>query len=202
MPTALPVSSAVDTFMQSADQSAMQAAVGGGFFTGAILDYVGTTAPDGWVMLNGQSIGSATSGASGRANADTASLYALIWNNYSDIYCPVIGGRGASAAEDFAADKPLSLLDATGRVSVPYLAYTAFDPLGLTLGEETHLLDVTEIPSHTHDYTGMGTDVGNQTADVNVVANVNTLTTQATGGGVAHNNIQPTLVIGCRIVKL
>ena len=69
----------------------------------------------GFVPLNGETIGSATSGATGRANADALPLYTLIYDNVDDAYCAVSGGRGANAAADFAANKPLALPDARGR---------------------------------------------------------------------------------------
>jgi hypothetical protein len=68
----------------------------------------------GWVRMNALSIGDATSAASERANADTLNLYALLWNNFAQAQCPVTGGRGASAAADFAAHKPIQLLDMRG----------------------------------------------------------------------------------------
>jgi hypothetical protein len=64
----------------------------------------------GYVRLNGRTIGSALSGASERANLDTQSLFEELWP-----YCAVTGGKGASAAADFAANKPLVLPDAAGR---------------------------------------------------------------------------------------
>jgi hypothetical protein len=80
------------------------------------LEIAGTRT--GWVRDNGRTIGSAASGATERANADCADLYAFYWNNYSDTLCPVSGGRGASAASDFAADKPIATLDKRGRAAV------------------------------------------------------------------------------------
>jgi hypothetical protein len=65
----------------------------------------------GFVRCNGRTIGSASSGATERANADTAALYEYNWNNFADAILPVTGGRGASAAADFAANKPIALLD-------------------------------------------------------------------------------------------
>src|SRR5262245_12583154 len=41
----------------------------------------------GWVKMNGQTIGSATSGASGRANADTQSLFVYLWTNCTNAHC-------------------------------------------------------------------------------------------------------------------
>lgn len=86
------------------------------------------TAPDtGWIMANDLSIGSATSGATGRANADTAALYTLIWNGIANAYAPVAGGRGANAAADFAANKAMLLPKNLGRALV-------FGGTGTTVG--------------------------------------------------------------------
>lgn len=69
----------------------------------------------GWVRLNGRTVGSASSGASERANADTQALFIYIWTNFVDSLCPVLGGRGASALADFNANKQITLIDARGR---------------------------------------------------------------------------------------
>lgn len=72
----------------------------------------------GWVKANGQTIGSATSGATGRANADTQNLFVYLWTNCPDAHCPVLSGRGGSALADFNANKQITLLDLRGRI--PY----------------------------------------------------------------------------------
>lgn len=69
----------------------------------------------GWVRMNGRTIGSSTSGATERANADTQPLYEYLWNTYSNSLCPVSGGRGANAASDYAANKAIGILDMRGR---------------------------------------------------------------------------------------
>ena len=66
----------------------------------------------GYVRLNGRTVGSAISGATERANADTQSLYEELWP-FANI--SVTGGKGANAAADFAANKPLVLPNAAGR---------------------------------------------------------------------------------------
>jgi len=66
----------------------------------------------GYVRVNGRTIGSASSGATERANADTQSLYEELWP-YANIV--VAAGKGASAAADFAANKPLTLPNFAGR---------------------------------------------------------------------------------------
>lgn len=72
-------------------------------------------ARSGWVRQNGRTIGSVTSGATERANADTQALFVWLWSNFSDSLCPVSSGRGASAADDFADNKTITLLDKRGK---------------------------------------------------------------------------------------
>lgn len=70
----------------------------------------------GAVRCNARTIGSASSGASELASATTAALFAFLWNNLSNTAAPVSGGRGASAAADFAANKVIGLPDMRGVV--------------------------------------------------------------------------------------
>ena len=63
----------------------------------------------GFVRCNGRTIGSATSGATERANADTSALFAFLWG--ADANLAVSGGRGVSASADFAANKTITLPD-------------------------------------------------------------------------------------------
>ncbi|AHB50320.1 hypothetical protein W911_14315 [Hyphomicrobium nitrativorans NL23] len=69
----------------------------------------------GAVRANGRTIGSATSGATERANADTQPLFEFIWNTFPNSLCPVTGGRGSNAASDFLANKQIATLDMRGR---------------------------------------------------------------------------------------
>ena len=74
----------------------------------------GTGVLTGFVRCNGRTIGSSTSGASERANSDTQALYVNFWT--ADPNLAVSGGRGATAAADYAANKTLALPDCRGRV--------------------------------------------------------------------------------------
>lgn len=92
------------------------------FITGDLKPYPFPNANPrlGYVRANGQTIGNAVSGATERANADTYNLYSLYWGGFtqppSNIYAGFVnGGRGASAASDFAANKTITLLDFKGR---------------------------------------------------------------------------------------
>jgi hypothetical protein len=66
----------------------------------------------GWVRANGRTIGSSSSGATERANADTETLFLYMWTNFDNTLCPVLpSGRGANAAADWAANKTIGMLD-------------------------------------------------------------------------------------------
>lgn len=88
----------------------------GGVPTGTVLDYIGLSAPSGYVFANNLTIGNAASLATGRANADTVALFTLLWNSFADAQAVVSGGRGASAAADYAANKTIATPDLRGRV--------------------------------------------------------------------------------------
>jgi microcystin-dependent protein len=70
---------------------------------------------------------------------------------------------------------------------------------GQSFGEETHVLSVGELPSHTHPFgynLGAGSSGGSNPRFANFDGPPPTLSaTQATGSGSAHNNIQPSLVL-------
>jgi microcystin-dependent protein len=84
------------------------------FQTGDVKSRYGTGVLTGWVRMNGRTIGSATSGATERANSDCQSLFEYLWN--SDPNLSVATGRGASATADWVANKTIALPDARGRV--------------------------------------------------------------------------------------
>ena len=86
-----------------------------GFSTGDVKVTYKTVADSGWVMMNDGTIGNAASGGTTRANADTVDLFTLLWNNTLDANCAVSGGRGGSAAADYAANKTIALPKALGR---------------------------------------------------------------------------------------
>jgi len=108
--------------------STLESATISGFLTGMKVEMFTDTAPTGWVALDDGTIGNATSGASNRANADTETLFALIWDKGINSYLPVydsVGAataRGASAAADYAANKAIALPRCGNMVSANYRA--------------------------------------------------------------------------------
>ncbi len=81
--------------------------------TGDTKTRYGTGIIAGFVRLNGRNIGSAVSGATERANADTQDLFEHLWQTDSTL--AVSGGRGVSATADFEANKTIALPDFRGR---------------------------------------------------------------------------------------
>lgn len=142
-----------------------------GMPTGVILPYGATTAPTGWVRANARTIGNASSAATERANADTENLFTFLWTNYANSVCAVSGGRGASAAADYAANKTIGLPDLRGRglFGLDDMGNSAASRLGAIVtssttngasgGTETHTLTSSEMPSHTHTGTTDGSTV-------------------------------------------
>jgi hypothetical protein len=144
---------------------------GGGTATLNTGDFVfaHTTAQiTGRVRANGKTIGSLASGATERANgadhlhSDVYALYAFLWPDTSLV---VSGGRGANAAADFDANKPLTLPDynartlfgidgmgstPTGRLANAIFATGSASVLGSTGGEGAHVNTLFETATHGH----------------------------------------------------
>ena len=65
-----------------------------------------------------------------------------------------------------------------------------------TTGAKTHTLDVTEIPAHTHTVTsGNSSNAQGSVPFESASTADNSYTTNSTGGGGAHNNLQPYIVV-------
>lgn len=171
--------------------------------TGDVKLGLWTTAAAGWVLCNDGTIGSATSGASTRANADTATLFTLLWNNVTDTYAPVSTGRGGSAAADFAANKTIGLTKMLGRSLAVFGTGSGLSArvMGQNLGEETHLLTTAEQAAHTHTQDANTRVSGGGAAQSPNVAGSDTLggTTASSGGGGTHNNMQPSSFLNAMI---
>lgn len=119
----------------------------------------------GFVRCNGRTIGNAASGATERANADTVDLFTFKYNNMSNTQAPVSGGRGASAAADYAANKTITLLDLRGgslfglddmggsaasRFTLATFTNGNATTAGSIVGSNSHVLVTAELPAHLH----------------------------------------------------
>ncbi|WBL78806.1 hypothetical protein I3J27_38760 [Bradyrhizobium xenonodulans] len=129
------------------------------FQTGAFMQFYGTGILSGWVRANGRTIGGPASGATERANSDCQALFAYLWG--ADANLAVSGGRGASGAADWAANKTIALPDLrgrtiaglddmgaspAGRLTATYFGATA-TILGTPGGVESRTLTAAQLPS-------------------------------------------------------
>jgi microcystin-dependent protein len=177
---------------------------------GAGMDYWGPTTPNSaFAFPAGQAISRAT----------YASLFALIGttfgggNGSTTFNLPDKRGRVSAAPDNMGGSAASRLTDLVSGFG---------DALGEAGGAQTHTLQTTEIPSHTHvntlndpghnhSFSNNPTIVGRQTAngqtggpasvpsDSNIITiNSNTtgisINNVAAGGGGAHANVQPTIV--------
>jgi microcystin-dependent protein len=144
--------------------------------TGDVKVAYGTQVITGWVRVNGRTIGSATSGATERANADTQALFQYLWT--ADANLAVSGGRGVSSIADWTANKAITLPDgrgrvmaglddmgnsAAGRLTAAYFGATGgcSGALGTTLGaacgQQSHTLTAAQIPTLSGTTNGANT---------------------------------------------
>jgi len=91
---------------------------------GEVKMILGSTLPDGWLALNGETIGSAAS-SSDQASADMQDLFYWLWDELTDDESPILdsgGGassRGADAASvGWAANKRLTMPDSRARMPI------------------------------------------------------------------------------------
>lgn len=137
---------------------------------GAIVPFGGWDAPTGWLICDGTLL--------------NKTAYPELFNaiGYS------FGGEDGGST--------FGLPDLRGRVPVGEKDNDSdFDGMGVTGGEKTHTLTISEMPSHTHapnsratTFSGTGSNNPGQTGGDRTWEN---LSIGNTGGGQAHNNLQP-----------
>lgn len=155
---------------------------GGTVPVGATFLFPGTTAPNNYMICDGSAI----------SRTEYADLFAILGTYYGS-------GDGSTT---------FNLPNMKGRVPVGYdSSQTEFDTLGETGGEKTHTLTTSEIPSHNHDgiYWGNppsypislnpGSSAGYKPNWEGSSPGTSGIRTAFTGGGQAHNNLQPYLVV-------
>lgn len=133
--------------------------------TGKLAMFAHTAAPAGWLILRGNTIGDASSGANERAHADTQALFVHLWTTFPDRPLFESNGtpasRGASALADFNAHKRLTLWNSQDEF------WRSAGP-GRTVG--TWQAD--EVKEHAHKIYGQDNGAGPSGATSNEVANI------------------------------
>ncbi len=117
-------------------------------------------APPGWILYNDGYLGSAAAVSPGdrleNFGPQFEALYGVIWDNVGDNFAPVIGGRGASAAADFASNKPLGMpLMLARSLGVAGLPGQGYDFTTNFVVNAFHLI----FPSTFHIFDGMQVEV-------------------------------------------
>jgi microcystin-dependent protein len=139
--------------------------------TGTLIMWAGgTTPPSGYLLCDGSAV----------SRAIYAELFGVIGTTYGS-------GDGSTT---------FNLPDLKGRVPTGFdSGQTEFDAMGETGGAKTHTLTTNEIPSHSHTTEGVtaGAAPNNYIGQSALGAeqNGNDSSVGSTGGGAAHNNLQP-----------
>ncbi|MCC6798319.1 MAG: tail fiber protein [Candidatus Hydrogenedentes bacterium] len=140
---------------------------------GTVIDFAGAAAPSGYLACDGSAVSRTT---------------------YSDLF-EAIGttyGAGDGSTTFNLPDFRRRVAMGSGGTAVSGPANT----VGATGGAETHTLSIAEMPAHTHDVYFNDNDADNGAGeDVITGTSADKYQTSSTGGGGAHNNVQPSLVV-------
>lgn len=163
-----------------ATQAYVTSSLGSATPSGALMPFAGTTEPSGWFFCEGRSLSTTT----------YATLFAAIGYTYggsgASFNLPDLRGRVIAGKDDMGGTSANRLTGLSGGVNG--------DTLGGTGGAETHTLTVDEMPAHTHSSpTSNGT--ANSSSTATSVASNTDGTTGSRGGSLAHNNVQPTIIL-------
>jgi len=154
--------------------------------TGAVLPFAGASAPSGHLLCFGQAISRST--YSGLFTA-IGTVYGV--GDGSTIFnIPDLRGRAVAGQDDMGGTSANRLTDQSGGVDG--------DVLGDTGGAETHTLTTAQLASHSHDVSPTNSIVmggGSSHGASGGSEGLRTLSLDNTGGGGAHNNVQPTIIL-------
>lgn len=156
------------------------------FNSGMLMPYAGATAPTGWLLCYGQAVSRTT----------YADLFSVVGTTYgagdgsTTFNLPDLRGRAIAGKDDMGGTSANRLTNQTGGLNG--------DTLGDTGGSETHTLSLTELPNSYYWNSNAPSfdDRLDNHANSNYTAflpDFNSNTTQ--GGGGAHNNVQPTIIL-------
>ncbi|MBR4997573.1 MAG: tail fiber protein [Bacteroidaceae bacterium] len=160
---------------------------------GVVKMWAGPTLPDGYIYCDGTAYPNGTG-----TNKEYAKLYAVLGDTFNS--APNSNGKVESTSTGY-----FRVPDLRGRFIVGYNGNDSdYNKNGKCGGEKTHTLTTNEIPSHTHgqnlwaegnnDWKG-----GGNASPKNATSKFNATTpygnTNATGGGLAHENRPPYYVL-------
>lgn len=157
--------------------------------TGVMLPFAGTAAPSGWLLCYGQAVSRTT----------YAKLFAVIGTTFgagdgtTTFNLPDLRGRVPVGKDNMGGT-------AAGRMTTAGAGVDG-NTLGAAGGSQSHTLTEAQMPPHAHgagNSNGFWVDMPGRYI-VNAagnIANLNNITaTSQTGGGLAHPNAQPSIVM-------
>jgi len=162
--------------------------------TGTITMYAGAaTAPSGWLLCDGSTIGKVSSGAD-LESAGYETLFDLIKGIYGGTGSEIFSSGDTVALPDLRGRSPLGVNDA-GLPNGASGSYSTRNE-GDNGGEESHVLTTGELAAHSHANTGIVAG-----ATLASGANFATGSGGSAGSDTAHNTMHPFLVVNF-IVKV
>jgi microcystin-dependent protein len=156
---------------------------------GAVLPYAGSSAPTGWLLCYGQAVSRTTYAA---LFAVTSTTYG-VGDGSTTFNVPDLRGRVPAGQDDMGGTS-------ANRLTNPGTTVGGIDGdvLGGTGGAETHQLTTAQLAAHAHSTSPAASGVlsgGGAAAASGSGSSALTLEIQSAGGDVAHNNVQPTLIL-------
>ena len=158
--------------------------------TGVVLPWAGTStsAPSGYLTCYGQAVSRST----------YADLFGVLSSVYGDgdgsstFNLPDLRGRVIAGKDDMGGTSADRL---TNAVAGQNSEGVNGDNLGAAGGLETNTLSVSTLPSHAHDYSQYSSGAAGSSGGGASTGGNTDAETSTKGGGLAHNNVQPTLIL-------
>lgn len=192
---------------------------------GAIIAYAGTAAPTGWLLCDGSAVSRTTYAA---LFAVLSTTYGA-GDGSSTFNLPDLRGRVIAGQDDMGGSSANRLTGLSGGVDGDTLGATGGDEKHTLASSEipahnhtasaTTTVSITD-PGHTHSYdraneavgsgsssdssapwqvTLGGNTTGSATTGISATASTSVTVNNSTGGGGAHNNVQPTIILNYMI---
>ncbi len=152
---------------------------------GGVMPYAGATEPSGWLFCYGQAIGRTTYAALFTAIGTVHG----VGDGSTTFNVPDIRGRVVAGKDNMGGTSANRLTNQSGGLDG--------DALGAAGGAETHTLTTAQMPAHTHtvSLSGSGSTTPREAGLGRPDDLAATQTSSSTGGGSAHNNVQPTIIL-------
>ena len=151
--------------------------------TGSIMSFAGSSAPTGYLLCDGAAISRST----------YSTLFGVLATTYgsgdgsSTFNIPDLRGRVIAGQDDMGGVSANRLTGLTGGVDG--------DVLGGSGGAEKHTLTIAQMPAHDHTYDQTNNVTAGGSTAIEDGPITGTATSSSTGGGGAHNNVQPTIIL-------